>query len=64
MLVLSRKPEEAIEIGPGIYVAVLRVVGNKVSLGINAPRDLAVRRVTLSEANRRVMNDRRHDDRT
>ena len=47
MLVLSRKAGEAIHIGSGISVTVLRVRGQGVSLGISAPRAVAVRRTEL-----------------
>lgn len=44
MLVISRRPEEQIRIGPNITVRVLGIVGNSVRLGINAPRSVAVHR--------------------
>ena len=47
MLVLSRKAGEAIHIGSGISVTVLRVRGKGVSLGISAPRTVQVRRTEL-----------------
>lgn len=37
MLVLSRKPGERIHIGNGITLSVLRVSGNRVRIGIEAP---------------------------
>lgn len=42
MLVLTRKANQSIMIGDGIEVSVLSVVGEKVRLGIQAPRDVAV----------------------
>lgn len=42
MLVLTRKPGESILIGDGIEVQVLSVAGEKVRLGITAPRDVAI----------------------
>lgn len=47
MLILTRKKNETIQIGDGISVTVIRVSGNKVRLGISAPRDLRVLRVEL-----------------
>lgn len=44
MLVLSRKPTERIKIGENIWVTVVRIGPNRVQLGIDAPRDLAVLR--------------------
>jgi len=42
MLVLSRKRAESIMIGDDIEVSVLGVAGEKVRLGIDAPRDIPV----------------------
>ena len=44
MLVLTRKPHESIMIGDDIEVKVLSVVGEKVRLGIRAPRQIPVYR--------------------
>jgi carbon storage regulator len=48
MLVLSRKPGEKIHIGGGITVTVIEVAGNKIRLGIDAPKDVPVFRAELS----------------
>lgn len=45
MLVLTRKTDERIVIGDGIEVVVLSVRGNRVTLGIAAPRETSIRRV-------------------
>jgi carbon storage regulator len=42
MLVLTRKRNESIMIGDDIEVSVLGVVGEKVRIGIDAPRDIPV----------------------
>jgi carbon storage regulator len=42
MLVLTRKPGQSIMIGDGVEVQVLSVVGEKVRLGITAPRDVSI----------------------
>ena len=42
MLVLTRKRAESIMIGDDIEVSVLAVAGEKVRLGIQAPRDIPV----------------------
>lgn len=47
MLVLSRKHEEKLHIGDNITVTVLRVQGNKVRLGIEAPEEVRVVRGEL-----------------
>jgi carbon storage regulator len=47
MLVLSRKLLERIQIGDSIVVTVLESRGQRVRLGIDAPKEVAVRRVEL-----------------
>ncbi len=47
MLVLTRKLDEAIQIGDDIKVTILRVKGNTVRLGIEAPREVRVVRDEL-----------------
>ncbi len=42
MLVLTRKTNQSIMIGDAIEVSVLSVLGEKVRLGIQAPRDVPV----------------------
>ena len=44
MLVLSRKPNESVVIAENIIVTVIEVRGDKVRLGIQAPRDVPVHR--------------------
>jgi carbon storage regulator len=44
MLVLSRKECERIRLGDSIVVTVVRVAGDRVRLGIEAPRDMVVLR--------------------
>lgn len=46
MLVISRRPREAIRIGDTV-VTVTRVQGQTVRLGIEAPRDVQIVRVEL-----------------
>jgi carbon storage regulator CsrA len=47
MLVLSRKLQQQIKIGEQITVTILRVKGNTVRVGIQAPRDVRVIRGEL-----------------
>jgi len=47
MLVLSRKESERIRLGDSIIVTVVRVAGDKVRLGIEAPPDVLVLRDEL-----------------
>ena len=47
MLVLSRKPGEAIRIGDDIEISIVEVRGDTVRIGINAPRSVPVFRQEL-----------------
>jgi carbon storage regulator len=47
MLVLSRKENERIRVGESIVVTVVRLGGDKVRLGIEAPADVLVLRDEL-----------------
>jgi len=42
MLVLTRKSNQSIMIGDDIEISVLSVMGEKVRIGISAPRDIPV----------------------
>lgn len=50
MLVLSRKKNESIVINEDIVVTIVEVRGDKVRLGIDAPRDIPVHRREVLEA--------------
>ena len=56
MLVLTRRANQSVMIGPDVVVTVLEVRGDQVRLGISAPRSVAVHREEvfreLEEANR------------
>jgi carbon storage regulator len=67
MLVLTRKPGQSIMIGDGVEVQVLSVAGEKVRLGITAPRDVSIFRNEVydrieSENNSGGGNDTGADD--
>ena len=49
MLVLSRKESQRIKLGDSIVVTVVRVSGDKVRLGIEAPSDILVLRDELDQ---------------
>jgi len=49
MLVLSRKQAERIRLGDSIVVTIVRVSGDKVRLGIEAPPDVIVLRDELED---------------
>jgi carbon storage regulator len=50
MLVLSRNKSESIIIGNDIEIVVVNINGNKVRLGITAPREVPVHRREIYEA--------------
>ena len=47
MLVLTRKPNQSIMIGDDVEISVLSVTGDKVRLGIEAPREVPVFRTEV-----------------
>ena len=53
MLVLSRQRDETIMIGDDVEVTVVDIRGDKVRLGISAPRELSVHRKEVYEAIKR-----------
>ena len=53
MLVLSRQRDETIMIGDEIEITVVDIRGDKVRLGINAPRSVQVHRKEVYEAIKR-----------
>ena len=57
MLVLSRKKDEKIVIGDSITLMVIEIRGDKVRLGIDAPRDVTVHREEIYEAIKRESNE-------
>lgn len=44
MLILTRRIGETLMVGDDVTVTVLRIKGNQVSIGINAPQEVAVHR--------------------
>ncbi len=50
MLVLSRKKDESIIINDHIRVTIVEIRGDKVRLGIDAPKDVSVHRREVYEA--------------
>ena len=58
MLVLSRKKHEVVRIGDDIEICVLAIVGDKVRLGIEAPRDVPVHREEVYLAEQQLAKQR------
>jgi len=52
MLVLSRKVGEQIQIGDGVTLTVLKVNGQSISVGIEAPREVCIMRGELLSGDR------------
>jgi carbon storage regulator len=61
MLVLSRKKDEKIVIGENITLMVIEIRGDKVRLGIDAPRDVAVHREEVYDAINREAEQKQAD---
>jgi carbon storage regulator len=49
MLVISRKSGDRLHIGDSICVTILSVSGDKVSVGVEAPREIPILRGELAE---------------
>ena len=50
MLVLSRQKDESIMIGDDVKITIVDVRGDKVRLGISAPKEIPVHRIEIYEA--------------
>ena len=57
MLVLSRKKNEGIVINDGITIVVVEIRGDKVRLGVEAPKEVPVHRHEIYEALKKVETD-------
>jgi len=55
MLVLSRKKKEKIVINNDIVITVVEIRGDKVRLGIDAPKEMSVHRSEVHEAIQREL---------
>jgi carbon storage regulator len=66
MLVLTRKSNQSIMIGDDIEVSVLSIMGEKVRIGIQAPRDVPVFRrevyLEIQQERRGVADDDEESD--
>ncbi len=59
MLVLSRQKDESIMIGDDVEIVIVDVRGDKVRLGITAPRSVAVHRKEVYESIQREKGDKK-----
>ncbi len=48
MLVLSRRAGERIQIGDGVFITLLSIQGQTARVGIEAPREIPIRRQEFS----------------
>ncbi len=62
MLVLSRQKDESIIIGDDVEVTIVDVRGDKVRLGISAPRSISVHRKEIYEAIQREKEQKAKED--
>ena len=60
MLVLSRQKDESIIIGDDVEVTIVDIRGNKVRLGITAPKNIPVHRREVYEAIQKEKNEQKH----
>lgn len=49
MLVLSRRKNESLQIGPDILITICEIQGDKVRIGITAPKDVTVDRLEVAQ---------------
>ena len=61
MLVLSRQKDESIMIGDNVEVIIVDVRGDKVRLGITAPKDISVHRREVYDAIQREKNEKKEN---
>jgi len=63
MLVLSRQKDESIMIGDDVEVTIVDVRGDKVRLGITAPKEIPVHRMEVYEAIQREKSEKQAQER-
>jgi carbon storage regulator len=63
MLVLSRQKDESIMVGDNVEITIVDVRGDKVRLGITAPKDIPVHRREVYEAIQREKKEKQAQER-
>ena len=63
MLVLSRQKDESIMIGDDVEITIVDVRGDKVRLGITAPKEITVHRMEVYEAIQREKGEKQPQER-
>ena len=62
MLILSRQRDESIMIGDDVEIIIVDIRGDKVRLGIIAPKSIPVHRREIYDAIQREKNEKKKDD--
>lgn len=62
MLILSRKKDESIVINDEITIVVVEIRGDKVRLGVEAPRDVPVHRREVYDTIQRNLDSEQEED--
>lgn len=62
MLVLSRNKDESIMIGDDVEIVIVDVRGDKVRLGITAPKEIPVHRMEVYQAIQREKGEKQRKD--
>ena len=63
MLVLSRQKDESIMVGDNVEITIVDVRGDKVRLGITAPKEIPVHRREVYEAIQREKGEKQAQER-
>jgi carbon storage regulator len=63
MLVLSRQKDESIMVGDNVEITIVDVRGDKVRLGITAPKEIPVHRREVYEAIQREKKEKQAQER-